>query len=84
MPNTIGLLTHVPKLCSGRISSATLTSVIIRENDNLDSLKRKVAIATKIELSKLTMTNFGRLSELSPDWDKNVEENLLDVKWASR
>ena len=56
-----------------------LTSVIIRENDTLDSLRRKVAIATKIGTIQATMKNFGKLSELNPAWDENAEENLLGV-----
>jgi ribonucleoside-diphosphate reductase alpha chain len=51
-----------------------LTEVIIRENDDFESLKRKVEIATILGTIQATLTDFQFLSE---GWKKNTEEERL-------
>lgn len=51
-----------------------LTEVIIRPDDTLDTLKRKVADATALGTLQSTLTNF---KYLSPQWQRNCEEERL-------
>lgn len=51
-----------------------LTEVVVRPEDNLESLKKKVRIATIIGTYQSTLTNFTYLSE---DWKRNCEEERL-------
>lgn len=51
-----------------------LSEVVIREDDDLDSLKRKVEIATILGTLQATLTKFGFVSEA---WAKNTEEEAL-------
>lgn len=51
-----------------------LTEVIIREDDDIVSLKRKVRIATILGTMQATLTNF---SHLRPIWRQNAEEEAL-------
>lgn len=54
-----------------------LSSVIVRSHDDMDSLKRKVRIATILGTFQSTMTNFPYLRKV---WEKNTaEERLLGV-----
>jgi len=55
-----------------------LTTVIIRSDDTLDSLKRKVRFATMMGTIQAAMTDFGKLEELSSgSWTKNTKEEAL-------
>lgn len=51
-----------------------LSEVIVRENDTLDDLKKKVRQATILGIVQSTLTKFGFLSR---DWKKNTEEERL-------
>jgi len=51
-----------------------LTEIIVREDDTLETLKVKVAMATKIGTWQSTLTNFPYLR---PEWKKNAEEERL-------
>lgn len=54
-----------------------LTEVIVRHDDTLDTLKRKVELATVMGTFQSTLTNFGFVSDA---WAKNTaEERLLGV-----
>ena len=54
-----------------------LTEVVVRENDTLDSLKRKVRIATILGTAQSTYTHMPYLRDI---WTKNTtEERLLGV-----
>ncbi len=54
-----------------------LTSIVVRPKDNLETLKRKVRVATILGTYQSTLTNFGYLSK---EWKKNCdEERLLGV-----
>ena len=54
-----------------------LTEVVVRENDTVESLDRKVRLATILGTWQSTLTNFRYLSG---DWKKNCEdERLLGV-----
>lgn len=54
-----------------------LTECVVRENDDLDSLKRKVRLATILGTIQSTFTDFPYLR---PVWSKNTqEERLLGV-----
>jgi ribonucleoside-triphosphate reductase len=55
-----------------------LTTVIIRSDDTLESLKRKVRFATIMGTIQAAMTDFGKLEELSSgSWTKNTKEEAL-------
>jgi len=51
-----------------------LTEVVVRKEDNYESLAKKVRLATILGTVQSTLTNFGFLSE---DWKKNTEEERL-------
>jgi ribonucleoside-diphosphate reductase alpha chain len=51
-----------------------LSEVVIRPDDNFESLKYKVGLATIIGTIQSTLTNFQFLSE---EWKKNTEEERL-------
>lgn len=51
-----------------------LSEVVVRESDDLDSLRRKVRIATILGTLQATLTDFRYLS---PEWKKNTEEEAL-------
>ncbi len=51
-----------------------LSSVIVRANDDVESLKEKVAIATILGTFQSTMTNFPYLRKV---WQTNTEEERL-------
>jgi ribonucleoside-triphosphate reductase len=51
-----------------------LTEVVVRENDTVESLKRKVRLATILGTWQSTLTNFRYLSSV---WKKNCEEERL-------
>lgn len=51
-----------------------LSSVIVRADDDVESLKEKVAIATILGTFQSTMTNFPYLRSV---WQKNTEEERL-------
>ena len=51
-----------------------LTEIIVEADDTLDSLKEKVAIATKIGTWQSTLTNFPYLRD---EWRQNAEEERL-------
>ena len=51
-----------------------LTEVVIRSNDTMESLERKVRLATILGTWQSTLTNFRFLSG---DWKKNCEEERL-------
>jgi len=51
-----------------------LSEVIVRPNDSVDDLKRKVRIATIIGTLQSTLTNFRYLRKI---WRKNTEEERL-------
>jgi ribonucleoside-diphosphate reductase alpha chain len=54
-----------------------LTEVVVRANDTLDSLKRKVKLATILGTVQSTLTNFPYLRDV---WKQNTEsERLLGV-----
>lgn len=54
-----------------------LTSIVVRPKDTLETLKRKVRVATILGTYQSTLTNFGYLSK---EWKKNCdEERLLGV-----
>jgi len=54
-----------------------LTSVVVRPDDDLDSLKEKVRIATKMGTIQATLMNFGWLETVNKDWKLNAEEEQL-------
>ena len=55
-----------------------LTTVIVRSDDTLDSLKEKVRIATIMGTIQSCLTHFPELDELSSgSWTKNTEEERL-------
>jgi ribonucleoside-triphosphate reductase len=54
-----------------------LTTVIIRPEDTLETLKKKVRLATIMGTIQSAMVNFGRLGEFSGSWQKNTEEERL-------
>lgn len=51
-----------------------LTEIVVRENDTVDSLKRKIRLATILGTWQSTLTDFRYLSSL---WKKNCEEERL-------
>lgn len=51
-----------------------LTSIVVRPDDDIDSLKRKVRLATLLGTYQATLTDFGYLGD---DWKKNCEEEQL-------
>ena len=51
-----------------------LTEVVVRENDTVESLKRKVRLATILGTWQSTLTNFRYLSSV---WKRNCEEERL-------
>jgi len=51
-----------------------LTEVVVRSNDSLESLKRKVRIATILGTIQSTLTDFKYLRKI---WQKNCEEERL-------
>lgn len=51
-----------------------LTEVVIRKEDTLNSIKRKIRLATILGTIQSTLTNFQFLSE---EWKKNTEEERL-------
>lgn len=51
-----------------------LSEVVVRSGDTLDTLKRKVKLATILGTLQATQTNFRYLSR---DWKKNTEEEAL-------
>lgn len=54
-----------------------LTSIVVRPGDDMDSLNRKMRLATLVGTYQATLTNFGYLSK---EWKKNCEaEQLLGV-----
>lgn len=54
-----------------------LTSIVVRPNDNLDDLKRKIELATIVGTYQATLLDFGYLDD---EWRKNCEaEQLLGV-----
>ena len=54
-----------------------LTSIVVRPEDTMEDLKRKMRLATLLGTYQATLTDFGYLGE---DWKKNCqEEQLLGV-----
>ncbi len=51
-----------------------LTSIVVRPDDDMESLKRKIRLATLLGTYQATLTDFGYLGE---DWKKNCEEEQL-------
>ena len=51
-----------------------LTEVVVRANDNFETLKQKVELATILGTIQSTLTNFNFLSE---EWVNNTEEERL-------
>ena len=51
-----------------------LTSIVIRPNDTMESLKKKIELATLLGTYQSTLTNFGYLSKR---WKENCEEERL-------
>lgn len=51
-----------------------LTSIVVRPKDDLESLKRKIRLATLLGTYQATLTNFEYLSK---EWKKNCEEEQL-------
>lgn len=51
-----------------------LTSIVVRPDDTLEDLKRKMRLATLLGTYQATLTDFGYLGE---DWKKNCEEEQL-------
>ena len=51
-----------------------LTSMVVRPNDTVEELKRKVRIATILGTYQATLTNFGYLSK---EWKDNCDEEAL-------
>jgi len=59
-------------------SFCNLTSVVVRSDDTLDSLKQKVRYAAIFGTIQSAMTDFGKLLlSYSEDWKKNTEEEAL-------
>lgn len=51
-----------------------LTSIVVRPDDTMESLERKMRLATIVGTYQATLLNFGYLSD---DWRKNCEEEQL-------
>ena len=51
-----------------------LTSIVIRPNDTVETLKKKMELATLLGTYQSTLTNFGYLSK---KWKENCEEERL-------
>lgn len=51
-----------------------LTSIVVRPDDDMDNLKRKMRLATIVGTYQATLTNFGYLSK---KWHENCEEEQL-------
>ncbi|MEX2052457.1 MAG: ATP cone domain-containing protein, partial [Candidatus Paceibacterota bacterium] len=51
-----------------------LTSIVIRPNDTIETLKKKMDLATLLGTYQSTLTNFGYLSK---KWKENCEEERL-------
>jgi ribonucleotide reductase alpha subunit len=51
-----------------------LTSIVVRPKDDLESLKRKIRLATLLGTYQATLTNFEYLSK---EWKENCEEEQL-------
>lgn len=51
-----------------------LTSIVVRPDDDMESLKRKMRLATLLGTYQATLTDFGYLGE---DWKNNCEEEQL-------
>ncbi|MFZ3015528.1 MAG: ATP cone domain-containing protein, partial [Minisyncoccia bacterium] len=51
-----------------------LTSMVVRPNDTVEELKRKVRVATILGTYQATLTNFGYLSK---EWKDNCDEEAL-------
>lgn len=58
-------------------SFCNLTSVVVRPTDDLESLKDKVRIATKMGTIQATLMDFGWLETVNKDWKLNAEEEQL-------
>ena len=55
----------------------SLTEVVIRAEDTLETLMEKIKVATMIGTIQSTLTNFSLLDDLHDDWKKNAEEERL-------
>jgi len=51
-----------------------LTSIVVRPNDSVEDLKRKVRLSTILGTYQATLTHFGYLSR---EWKENCEEEAL-------
>ncbi len=51
-----------------------LTSIVVRPDDTMEDLKRKMRLATILGTYQATLTNFGYLGD---EWRKNCEEEQL-------
>ncbi len=51
-----------------------LTSIVVRPNDTLEDLKRKVRVSTILGTYQATLTNFGYLSK---EWKENCDSEAL-------
>ena len=51
-----------------------LTSIVVRPNDSVEDLKRKVKLSTILGTYQASLTNFGYLSK---EWKNNCEEEAL-------
>lgn len=51
-----------------------LTSIVVRPDDTMEDLKRKIRLATLLGTYQATLTDFGYLGD---DWKKNCEEEQL-------
>lgn len=51
-----------------------LTSIVVRPEDTMEDLKRKMRLATLLGTYQATLTDFGYLGD---DWKKNCEEEQL-------
>lgn len=71
------ILVHNSEIILRSRQFCNLSEVVIREDDTLASLKRKVRLATILGTFQSTLTSFRYLSK---DWEKNCkEERLLGV-----
>lgn len=54
-----------------------LTEVVVRAEDDINTVMEKIKIATIMGTIQSMITNYGYLHELNPDWKKNAEEERL-------
>jgi hypothetical protein len=69
-----GCVVHNSEIILRSAQFCNLSEVVVRSDDNLESLKNKVRVATILGTLQATLTNFRYISK---EWKKNTEEEAL-------